>query len=657
MKEALRVLQRRPEMHPSEQANLPRWRGRAGFFEIWFAVIFDPRLPRAYWFRYTLMYPAAGRDDAARAIVWATAFEHGPTRRPIAVKRLHPIGDFDRGPHDRFHVRIGDAAIGHGFLRGDAAAGGHALAWDLRFEPARAPARRTPALLDRLPLPTHASHTNADVRFSGEVTVDGERRALENATGTQMHLHGTRQVEELYWIYATAFDDDPRALLEIVSPRLDRRAAGLPAPRIISRYACTREGEHDRTALRDALGARLDLPGPGLLDVSERAPREAALVRAFAPPDTFAGFVYRDPVGREVHVAQSDVASVVTERFARPHPLAPWRPTSQHTSRRRAALEIHQPEALPGVAYIPWDATYAPPTTHAPTPAPGPADEGPRALSAPREVFALGLTWKDHIRETGGNPSRPARPVVFAKHPRAWLPQGDVVRVPSTEEMLAALAALEPGIDARLRARYGFLPALMDYEVELGFVLEEPVTRAALRDASARAPRLSWFLANDLTARACQVLGEGRPDAMAYWSLAKSFPGFLPVSPRAVELSDAPAGAWPALTITTRVNGIVRQRGDVRDIAFTPRDLLTVVADAAGRDLRAGDTILTGTPPGVAFRVPSWKRRLGDLLLDRFGKLDAAIGMHVRGAGFLRPGDHVEVDGGPLGRRAITLDV
>ncbi|MDI1436905.1 hypothetical protein [Polyangium sorediatum] len=44
-------------------------------------------------------------------------------------------------------------------------------------------------------------------------------------------------------------------------------------------------------------------------------------------------------------------------------------------------------------------------------------------------------------------------------------------------------------------------------------------------------------------------------------------------------------------------------------------------------------------------------------MLDRFGHLDAAMGMYVRGAGFLRPGDRVEVDGGLLGRRAITLDV
>jgi hypothetical protein len=67
--------------------------------------------------------------------------------------------------------------------------------------------------------------------------------------------------------------------------------------------------------------------------------------------------------------------------------------------------------------------------------------------------------------------------------------------------------------------------------------------------------------------------------------------------------------------------------------------------------------VITGTPAGVALKVPRWKRKLGEVMLDRFGKLDAAIDLYAAGAGFLRPGDVVEVDAGFLGTRTVLLDL
>jgi 2-keto-4-pentenoate hydratase/2-oxohepta-3-ene-1,7-dioic acid hydratase in catechol pathway len=109
--------------------------------------------------------------------------------------------------------------------------------------------------------------------------------------------------------------------------------------------------------------------------------------------------------------------------------------------------------------------------------------------------------------------------------------------------------------------------------------------------------------------------------------------------------------------LTTRVNGVARQDSAAADLMYRPSQLLAAAAGLAGRDLDAGDIVLTGTPPGVALKVPRWKRRLGELMLDRFGKLDAAIDMYAHGAGFLRPGDQVEVDAGFLGTRTVTIDL
>ena len=73
-----------------------------------------------------------------------------------------------------------------------------------------------------------------------------------------------------------------------------------------------------------------------------------------------AGWVYRDPSGFDLHIAQSDVASCTLELETRAHPLARWRTASRVECIEGAALEFHAPEPLPGVAYIPWDAEEVP---------------------------------------------------------------------------------------------------------------------------------------------------------------------------------------------------------------------------------------------------------------------------------------------------------
>src|SRR5206468_64270 len=49
-----------PPMRASDAANRPRWSGQAGFFEIWFLVVFEAAARRAWWFRYTTFAPAPG---------------------------------------------------------------------------------------------------------------------------------------------------------------------------------------------------------------------------------------------------------------------------------------------------------------------------------------------------------------------------------------------------------------------------------------------------------------------------------------------------------------------------------------------------------------------------------------------------------------------
>jgi 2-keto-4-pentenoate hydratase/2-oxohepta-3-ene-1,7-dioic acid hydratase in catechol pathway len=134
---------------------------------------------------------------------------------------------------------------------------------------------------------------------------------------------------------------------------------------------------------------------------------------------------------------------------------------------------------------------------------------------------------------------------------------------------------------------------------------------------------------------------------MEFWGASKSFPSTLVVGETLV-VGDAP----PDLELVLRVSGEVRQRGASSGMLYGPAELRRFA-----EPLAPGDVVLTGTPAGIALSVPRWKRVLGDLLLSRWGKLAAAFRAARGNPRFLRPGDVLEMEGGPLGRaRAVVVE-
>ncbi|HRZ86257.1 MAG TPA: fumarylacetoacetate hydrolase family protein [bacterium] len=268
----------------------------------------------------------------------------------------------------------------------------------------------------------------------------------------------------------------------------------------------------------------------------------------------------------------------------------------------------------------------------------------------PKNIYGMGLTYATHIRETASRFDPHEAPPVFRKQSVSWNPSGRPVRLPDRQALIACAESVEPGLGKRLDKDFKELPALLDYEGELGFVLLEDVDWKKVRDPS-YAPAIGYFVANDISARTIAALGEGMDGRYAYWGASKSFDGFLPAG-RMMWVPDTHRpDAILSAVITTRVNGEVRQRQSTTDMIYTPRQMLIFIAQKYPQDLpRKGDVVLTGTPSGVALRIPGWKAALSDTLrLDRFTKLGFLIRAGRKNPRFLKPGDIVEVSGGPLG--------
>lgn len=298
------------------------------------------------------------------------------------------------------------------------------------------------------------------------------------------------------------------------------------------------------------------------------------------------------------------------------------------------------------------------PLTHKPTPAAFHCYDIARGsyvpLEPPPQAFGVGLSYAAHIEETASKFDPGAPPPIFVKHPSSLSRTGAAVVMPSAGELVHAAESLEPGLGKILREEHEDLSALLDYEVEMGFVLLEDVDRASL-DQADFAPLLGFFIGNDISARTLAILGEGQPNRFDFWGASKSFAGFMPVADRAWVPDETKRDGIPCVVIETKVNDDLRQRQSTANLIYTPVQMLRFIqAKYPDTTLQRGTIVLTGTPGGVAMKTPRWLARLSTLIgLGRFKKLAAKLGGDT--SRFLKPGDHVVVRGEGLGKVSIAI--
>ncbi len=275
-------------------------------------------------------------------------------------------------------------------------------------------------------------------------------------------------------------------------------------------------------------------------------------------------------------------------------------------------------------------------------------------LDAPSQAFGIGLSYAGHIEETASSFDPDAAPPVFVKSSSSLVRSGAEVPFPTPAVLIESADALELGLGETLRSDFPDLPPLLDYEVEMGLVLLEDIDPSRLDDPSF-APRLGFFIANDLSARSIGILGEGRPNRHAYWGLSKSFVGFMPVADKAWVPENPTPNGIPCVEIESIVNAEVRQQQSTADLIYTPAQMLRFIHEKFPEaTLSKGTIVLTGTPGGVAMRTPRWLVRLSSLVrLNRFAKLATKLdGDTTR---FLGVGDEVTVRGQGLGKVRVTI--
>ena len=178
---------------------------------------------------------------------------------------------------------------------------------------------------------------------------------------------------------------------------------------------------------------------------------------------------------------------------------------------------------------------------------------------APSKIICLGRNYLAHALEMGNEP--PEYPLLFFKPPSAVIGPDTAIVLPEASSRV-------------------------DYEGEIAIVIGKECHGVDERNAGECI--LGYTALNDVTARDLQK-SDGQ------WARAKGFNTFAPSGPEVI--LTPPDFAWELLSVTTRVNSEVRQRGSVKDMAFSIPYTVSYVSHIM--TLKPGDVISTGTPEGV----------------------------------------------------------
>jgi 2-keto-4-pentenoate hydratase/2-oxohepta-3-ene-1,7-dioic acid hydratase in catechol pathway len=220
---------------------------------------------------------------------------------------------------------------------------------------------------------------------------------------------------------------------------------------------------------------------------------------------------------------------------------------------------------------------------------------------------------------------------------------------------------------------------LLDYEVEIGFVLLRAVDLDSLPTPAEFVENIALFLSNDLSDRLPQILyGEDG------YTRAKSHPGYLSIGPwmvhgrhlklggggvelhlRVLEESPRPGGsARQSASSTELIRGpwaIAEMLSEIHDDSVQQDNSGSEREVARVRDghsvLPAGTIILSGTPDGTAIQAPgSWDRVRalvrGNLTMSGARRYFVQHSIdHRQEMGYLSPGDTVECWAEHLGQQ------
>lgn len=184
-------------------------------------------------------------------------------------------------------------------------------------------------------------------------------------------------------------------------------------------------------------------------------------------------------------------------------------------------------------------------------------------VTKPEKIICVGLNYLSHTSESKMN--IPTTPILFSKFNNALAAHNQIIPLPKYARKF-------------------------DYEAELVIVIGKEGTDISKENALSYV--FGYTVGNDISARDLQFL-------TGQWLLGKTCDYFAPIGPYLATADEIDPNN---LDIECKVNGVVRQSANTRDMIF---DCAAIVSYTSRyMTLKPGDIIFTGTPGGVILGYP-----------------------------------------------------
>jgi acylpyruvate hydrolase len=207
----------------------------------------------------------------------------------------------------------------------------------------------------------------------------------------------------------------------------------------------------------------------------------------------------------------------------------------------------------------------------------------------PTKLILVGLNYRDHAEEA--KMKIPEEPTLFSKYPNVVVGPGEAIRMPKVSTQI-------------------------DYEGEFAFVIGK--RGKDISKAEAINYVAGYTIVHDVSCRDYQL-------RTGQWMIGKTFDTFAPMGPYLVMKDEIPDPH--TLNLTTRLNGVVMQSSNTKNLIFNTFDLIAYMSRVF--TLEPGDVISTGTPSGVGFaRKPPIFLKPGDVVrieIEGLGALENPV--------------------------------
>ena len=294
----------------AEAANVTRWNGEPGRYEVYYLKFNHLRTSTGFWIRYTLLAPVSGSPVAE---LWAIFFDAKDPSNNRAVKNTFPVSQAVI-KKDSFSFGIGNALIeqtrAYGGIRGKEGS----ITWDLRFEPVFRIFRHFPyGFMYRASVPkTKVISPNFSMKVYGSVEVNGRTFDCNGEPGQQTHLWGTKHAERWTWANSSIFKEDSSAIFEGLSAQI--KIGNRTSPALTLFFIRCLGKDYYLNGLFRLFRNKSESAFPVWKFGSEQG-KMRFMGEISAAMESFAGVEYTDPDGEKLWCYNTKVANLVLEVY------------------------------------------------------------------------------------------------------------------------------------------------------------------------------------------------------------------------------------------------------------------------------------------------------------------------------------------------------